>query len=205
MVIVQLRIQNLNFCIKLKIIQNSIKYSTNILVSLPSFLMTQLMIFRILIRIQSCPIRPPPLIIQQAVPPYTEEEEEQRHNQQPQTTHTHHGVINKHTTEKQTKSSHGTPGWFRNDEMMIERAKSKQMPLKNKTTTTNEEREETISIGNFLGLIGMPRPTQTRRLGSGRDIEKRSLRWTHLADLEEVDILDQKTLLKSKFKTMSRE
>lgn len=85
------------------------------------------------------------------------------------------------------------------------------MPLENKTTTTNEEREEIISIGNFLGLIGMPRPTQTRRLGSGRDIVRRSLGWTWDADLENtlqeenVEMLDQETLLKSRFKTKSRE
>lgn len=72
-----------------------------------------------------------------------EKDEAQRHNQQPQTTHTHHGVINKHTTEKQTKSSQGTPGWFRNDEkMMTKRAKSKQMPLENKTTTMKKEKKQ---------------------------------------------------------------
>lgn len=75
--------------------------------------------------------------------------------------------------------------------MMIERAKSKQMPLENKTTTTNEEREETISIGNFLGLIGMPRPTQTRRLGSIGDYREAAsgflawLGWTRVGGLEE--------------------
>lgn len=73
------------------------------------------------------------------------------------------------------------------------RSKIKQRPR-------NEEREGTISIGNFLGLIGMPRPTQTRRLGSGYRTAvswmdsccrpRRSCRYLRPKDAAEVEVQD---------------